>query len=449
MVVFLGDGAANGCQDELDDFFKALANVQKEKPVFFVIGNHDYLANGITSTKALRKTSCGANNPPRNKLALIKQVHAFNARNLTHTKFIKSYQSNVQSGAIDKHCGDGATPMHERAGCYYSGVVTMANGGELLLTDSSDYYGINYTPSVLMTQMKSLYNLLKSQAISTPTEDADKGMSFNVSTIETSKNKVVLRLIVKALRKFVKSDSLTANKVKEIIKDIDQTFNQMTDFAAIRGFTSYVNTKSTPSQIKWLENHVNPKAAFRVLLSHYPTDNYTPLSKKTSRIGAVMLKKGANIWLSAHTHKTAPKKAIFTMRARRLKLFWRDVATYQEYTVGSVLEHNPHGLILNIPHSAPKTSNYQLVSLVPDETTCAVVDKNLSKLNEQDLKLFLKNHGMDQHYQNAPKFEDYHQAVSKQLSTTINAWCQKNAECASKVRLCLGSMADQLEDAAD
>jgi hypothetical protein len=64
VILYLGDAANSGCEDELRQLFEVLERRRTNNclgwvPVFYVIGNHDYLGLGTTPDPSTRQTVCG------------------------------------------------------------------------------------------------------------------------------------------------------------------------------------------------------------------------------------------------------------------------------------------------------------------------------------------------------------------------------------------------------
>ena len=66
VVLYLGDGANSGCADELQQVLDTLRRRRGDAhggvPIFYVIGNHDYLGIGTTTDPLKRQLLCGPGN---------------------------------------------------------------------------------------------------------------------------------------------------------------------------------------------------------------------------------------------------------------------------------------------------------------------------------------------------------------------------------------------------
>lgn len=65
MILYLGDAANNGCADELDRAFSVAHKVRHATgvPIYFVVGNHDYLGAGNTTRLTDRARLCDRSRP--------------------------------------------------------------------------------------------------------------------------------------------------------------------------------------------------------------------------------------------------------------------------------------------------------------------------------------------------------------------------------------------------
>jgi hypothetical protein len=257
VVLFLGDGANNGCRDELESVFGVLRAFRSRSgvPIYFLIGNHDYLGAGNTTFLSDRRQLCdreargeSARNLPVTKFELIRMASELNHENSGLGTW--SYQDNFHGNEemVFDTCvtnlpeEPGAEdPQHAQPGCYLAGKLTRDVAGrrqEILLTDTSDYHGKGV-----------LYRILGKQ------------------------------------------------------------------FLAIAGWMSTHQEPSTPpSQARWFGERREPgdgPPEVRFIASHYPPDMLGLLPRRLpwkgvlSRIGGLMLPDPVmgNYWLYAHTHR--------------------------------------------------------------------------------------------------------------------------------------------------
>lgn len=260
MIVFLGDGANNGCRDELigprppqppgDPTTLGILTVLRELrtehkvPIYFVIGNHDILGAGnMAFNQRARRHLCHEpprerpptdsplarlDNRPLSKLEVMAEVHRFNAEN--HPHGVRDgrweYTDNWDLARLTAACG-GPRRQHKRRGCFLAGaVVDRARRFELLLVDSTDFRDVHFLRTV---------------------------------------------------------------------------------FAGARGAVSW---RTERSQIAWFERWTKDAADAaprgRVVMSHYPIAAFAPfLARKAGHL-ARLFRPGRNLWVSAHTHTAEP-----------------------------------------------------------------------------------------------------------------------------------------------
>ena len=254
VLFYLGDGANNGCQDELvgrrevdgiDGIFTVLrqARARFAVPIFFVLGNHDYLGAGNTSAwlstrHALCNTTRSGRNAPLTKFEVMQVVHEFNAESAALDDRWK-YTDNWDAGALARACngGDRRAPrnQHMRRGCYLAGRVADARGGtEYLLVDSNDYADV---PASMF-------------------------------------------------------------------------------FAGRRGGASFRRWRGGTPQVDWLTRAADERAGVRVILSHYDLDTINAPDGQGvahARLARLALPR-RTLWLSAHTHNPTIQRIEHTLK---------------------------------------------------------------------------------------------------------------------------------------
>lgn len=156
VVLYLGDGANSGCLDELDAFFGALGDERARSavPVFFVVGNHDYLATGNQASPDQRALACGGK-PHVDKAALVARAAAFNRESAALAQ-----SAGVVTGYVDslpavtteagRGCRSDEAAQHAN-GCFYAAVLAFdkhGRTGDLVLVDTSDYRDLGFNPAV-------------------------------------------------------------------------------------------------------------------------------------------------------------------------------------------------------------------------------------------------------------------------------------------------------------
>lgn len=181
VILYLGDGSNNGCSDEIDKLFDILQkysriNQNNLPPIYYVIGNHDYLGRGNTAlmderiklcndsinTKHSSETSKDAGtiqyNRPYDKFDLIRKVHFFNSKMANMSS--ANYRDNYEEKKIKENClhyskeescktntEDYDAEQHLKCGCYLAGRVEIEQKkedgrtilSEIMLADTSDY----------------------------------------------------------------------------------------------------------------------------------------------------------------------------------------------------------------------------------------------------------------------------------------------------------------------
>lgn len=162
IILYLGNGAESGCSDELRTTFDILEQFRngqgthhgKHTPIFYVIGNHDYLGEGYTPAMPHRHRLCFDNtvtpdtelNAPVDKFHLIAMVHDFNQANFDdrNNGILNNwrYTDNYNERRLYRACivNDKNRYQHIKAGCYLAGKLVYKDGSEILLVDSSDYH---------------------------------------------------------------------------------------------------------------------------------------------------------------------------------------------------------------------------------------------------------------------------------------------------------------------
>ncbi|WP_119719201.1 metallophosphoesterase family protein [Cognatilysobacter tabacisoli] len=157
VLLYLGDGANSGCDDEIEPFFAQLERIRTQagKPVFFVVGNHDYLATGNQAAASMRTKAC-AGGGYVTKAELIARTAAFNRASWQRfasrdARFVRYADSLDHVNATDgAGCKAGEALQQEQA-CYYAAVIEWNAGGhptQLVLADTSDYTDVVRQPRI-------------------------------------------------------------------------------------------------------------------------------------------------------------------------------------------------------------------------------------------------------------------------------------------------------------
>jgi len=143
VILYLGDGANSGGTDELDTLFAVLEDyrARTETPIFMVIGNHDYLGCGNSTTAGTRFALLNRDNRPSNpalsKYQVLERISRFNHASSdmpSNPRF--HYVDNLAMVEQNKD-------LDHETGLYLCGMLSCAEPGsqnvEILLLDSSDY----------------------------------------------------------------------------------------------------------------------------------------------------------------------------------------------------------------------------------------------------------------------------------------------------------------------
>lgn len=160
VILYLGDGANSGGEDEIERLFGALERHRSKSgiPIFIVIGNHDYLGVGNTASPVARFLLLNHLRPQQNpplpeaynaalsKYDVLSRISTFNhdSNDLpTNTKFL--YADN----------GDSLDPnLDHDSGLYLAGHLLYPKDGkktvEIFLADTSDYANTWFRPRVTL-----------------------------------------------------------------------------------------------------------------------------------------------------------------------------------------------------------------------------------------------------------------------------------------------------------
>lgn len=297
VIFFLGDGANNGCHDELlgptphrrdtrrpaldpeqsptEGVLTVLRSLRAKHhvPIYFVLGNHDVLGAGnMAFNQTARRNLCNlrgrAGNEALTKLAVMRSVHAFNEENRSLGLAAAdrwTYADSWDEPRLALDCG-GSRRQHKRRGCFLAAtVVDRKHRLEYLLTDSTDYSDVRF------------------------------------------------------LR---------------------------TAFAGGRGAISW---RTRRSQVAWFEDWTefvdasSPGPLGRVVLSHYPINSFKPfLATKAAHL-ARLFRPESRLWISAHTHRpsirdTRPLAELSAASARDLR----------ELNIGSATDYPSYGVAVDL-----------------------------------------------------------------------------------------------------
>jgi hypothetical protein len=156
VIIYLGDGANSGGEDEIGRFFEVLTEHRDKTkiPIFTVIGNHDYLGSGNTPNEGERLLLVNRiiadekppvrYNRPLSKYEVLQKMSEFNRdAHYLYPKTMFKYRDNCDS--LDKR-------LNHKTGLYLAGHLLYSADGEdsveIFLADTSDYQNIPVKPEV-------------------------------------------------------------------------------------------------------------------------------------------------------------------------------------------------------------------------------------------------------------------------------------------------------------
>lgn len=156
VVLYLGDGANSGCKDELDNFFEVLKKTRAywNIPIFFVIGNHDYLATGNQTGRKQRELACGSGGRGYDtKQEIVLRTAEFNRASwqsfAKEKGLFTSYDDSLDAMKADESGCNVVEEDQDSHGCFYSAVFSYVRGdhsGTFVLLDTSDYRDLKRLP---------------------------------------------------------------------------------------------------------------------------------------------------------------------------------------------------------------------------------------------------------------------------------------------------------------
>jgi hypothetical protein len=158
VILYLGDGANSGGENELRTLFAVLEEHRKESkiPIFMVIGNHDYLGAGSTSDPLMRFLLLNRLRPEEvpplpatynrslSKYDVLKRISEFNRAS-----------SDLPANALFRYTDNGDTldpNLDHGSGLYLAGRLVCTKDEhkavEIFLADTSDYVDTSIKPEV-------------------------------------------------------------------------------------------------------------------------------------------------------------------------------------------------------------------------------------------------------------------------------------------------------------
>ncbi len=158
VILYLGDGANSGGENEIETLFKVLDDHRREThiPIFMVIGNHDYLGVGNTSDPLARFLLLNRLRPEQTpplpatynrsltKYEVLRRISEFNRASGDLLGSI-SFAYTDSCDALDPNLDHGS-------GLYLAGRLVFPRDGaktaEIFLADTSDYADTSFRPEV-------------------------------------------------------------------------------------------------------------------------------------------------------------------------------------------------------------------------------------------------------------------------------------------------------------
>jgi hypothetical protein len=158
VILYLGDGANSGGENEIQTLFSVLEDYRKERriPIFMVIGNHDYLGVGNTSDPLARFLLLNRLQPEQvpplpattnrslTKYEVLERISEFNQTSSdlpTNTLFRYTDNRDTLDPALDHGSG---LYLAGRLVCPKDGAKTV----EIFLADTSDYANTSFKPEL-------------------------------------------------------------------------------------------------------------------------------------------------------------------------------------------------------------------------------------------------------------------------------------------------------------
>ncbi len=291
-ILYLGDGANSGCEDELNKVFSVLekSRTRSRIPSYYVIGNHDYLGTGNQTKMEIRRNLCnqsGNTNPAETKAQVMQRIKRHNKASSAMDDNL-SYQGEIVPGKASAKCpGDDNGQYTD----YQIGVLTSRDKSrpavEVLLADTSDYRDVMFKPII-------------------STSDSSCEIIGGWGT-----------------------------KGSMSYKDVP-------DGSQIK----YLKDMSNPKvAFRLVASHYRPGDLNAVLPFNY--------SLSFVRDALVdLLSEGENIWVSGHTHAKKPKAETFKVG----KTWSSKKGTFDGINVGSTTDYDPHVIVLSgkhVPGSTP------------------------------------------------------------------------------------------------
>lgn len=346
LILYLGDAANNGCEDEIEQVFEILREYRcKNKiPIFFIIGNHDYLGGGNTPYMPDRRLLCDSSeaqlesdmNRPLTKYELMQKVWYFNQES-GDIKAEWKYKSNFENKQeLFRNCVEnkgkketGAERLHQhrKPGCFLTGMVfSKKHKVEILLIDTSDY--------------------------------GDKAFAYQIPLF-------------------------------------------MKGFFGLTGWISTGSEDGIDSQLSWFQNQkefrLEPPAV-RIAASHYPVSDLGAAARKIfiseglpNRFASVFTPEPSigNYWVSGHTHDVPEQGDLYLTdtsgngkKRLRVQLLNLGSTTDSNLVDGNV--YGPHAVLASIvPLKISDRANPMQIDTITTDTLASDCECIIDRIKKQ------------------------------------------------------------------
>lgn len=336
LILYLGDGANSGCRNEIERLFEVLDGYN-DTPIFFVLGNHDYLAAGNTpdiqtrnllcTSKSIREIRNNGNVLDKESLSkfdVIKMAHEFNSRSAKILEKKGYIFKDNYTKTLENICRQEKVKQHNIPDCFYAAYIYNDNT-EIYLLDTSNY-DKGELPSIDDHQIA--------------------GLGGGICCVSEIYGQWAW------LERLKKNDPIS----KRTIFASHYPMNDLTEFRR---------------SLKKLDL----KARKPILNKRRFNDFIRPILSLTSKT------KGYPIWLSAHTHAEEYKERNLIMLMEVVSNYkMNHVRPVQEYNVGSTTDYNQHALIVELKEIGSTAKPLYLIENDDDRNACKNLLKEINRL---------------------------------------------------------------------
>ena len=315
LILYLGDAANSGCFDELQGVFSILSSIREEKkvPIYFLIGNHDYLGTGNQTNINSRERLCSSE---RNK---------WNNGYVTKTQLLEGTESRDRTERLDgirKFNSDS-----NRDDNYFEYIETNFRYESPREVNKCDFthYGDFYA-AILRPREPNIH-------------------SIDILLADTSDYSTTTFL--PRLQTLWSCEFLGGFGLKGSMSHNQTTALQQLGCQWTKAKCDSIGTQSWPSSR-------NPQYGvdYRVVASHYDPNGFNmviPWKLSPSYVRdnlGFLLSDGENIWLSAHHHDTVPVTGQKRKYPVGMTMKRGPQGQFQGFSVGSTTDWHPHVAIV-------------------------------------------------------------------------------------------------------